>query len=144
METIASHSPRATIFSMCKGVYADTCARNRNHSRLCPIRLSASICISTRTIREAARLSCFKLIDKQFSLELNIRWLVSFLASNSLGEVLFGNSQFNQQLHNNPHPWRDIVSGRRSSVLKARSTRNAARSSANYQRRSPSRQSAAG
>ena len=64
---------RVIMFSMCKDASAGMCARSRNHSRLCPIRLSASICISTRTIREAARLSCFKLIDKQFSLELNMR-----------------------------------------------------------------------
>ncbi len=45
----------------------------------------------------AARLTTVPAAIKYFA-------LVSFLASNSLGEVLFGNSQVsvNQQLHNNP------------------------------------------
>ena len=48
------------------------------------LRLSASIWILTRPIREAARLSRFNLIDKSGRLRLNLLQLVRFLAGHSL------------------------------------------------------------
>src|SRR4029077_711452 len=76
-------------------------------------------------------------IDKQYRLGLSIARLFlslpAILSARGCSEI----RTVSQQLHNNPHLWRDIVSGRRSSGLRAQSTQNAARSSVNYQKRSP-------
>ena len=57
MEIIVLRCRQVIMFWTCKGGRASTCTGNRNHSRLCRIRLSASIWKLTRTIGELGQLN---------------------------------------------------------------------------------------